>query len=102
MRSFKVLLLAAVVGLASSAARADVKPNPIFSDNMVVQQGTDVVVYGTGTPGEEFKAGIGKDAGPAVAGKVDKDGNFLVKLPAQKAGFGFVLFVEGKNKVEFK
>ena len=102
MRSFKVLLLAVAVGLASGAARADVKPNPIFSDNMVVQQGVDVVVYGTGTPGEQFKAGIGKDGGPAVAGKVDKDGTFLVKLPAQKAGFGYVLFVEGKNKVEFK
>ena len=54
MRLVKAVLLAVSVSvLAMGTARADVTPHPIFSDNMVLQQGTEVVVWGTAAPGEE-------------------------------------------------
>jgi sialate O-acetylesterase len=102
MRLHRALLLAAVVGLAATTARADVKPHPIFSDNMVLQQGTDVVFFGKADPGEEFMVGVGKQGGPGAKVKADKDGNWLVTLPKQEPGTGYVLFVDGKNKIEFK
>ena len=46
MRWFSTFVLAAI---AVSTGRADVVPNPIFSDNMVLQRGTAVPVP-TGVP----------------------------------------------------
>ncbi len=96
------LLLFTVIAFTASTAQADVKPHPIFSDNMVLQQGTEVVVFGKADPGEEFKVGVGKEGGPALDVKADKDGNWTAKLPAQPAGTGYVLFIDGKNNIEFK
>ncbi|MBA4067404.1 MAG: sialate O-acetylesterase [Isosphaera sp.] len=104
MRLFGPLLLAA---LAAGPARADVKPHPIFSDNMVLQQGTEVVVWGKADPGEDVQVTIerktateGSAAGSGAT--ADKDGKWVAKLPAQKAGTGYALKLKGKNAVEFK
>ena len=103
MRLTRALLLAALAGgLAAGTARAEIKPHPIFSDNMVLQQGTEVVFFGKADPGEEFTVGVGKDGGPAAKVKAEKDGGWVARLPAQPAGTGYTLFAEGKNKVEFK
>ncbi len=108
MRLLKVLTLAALFGgLSASAARADVKPHPIFSDNMVLQQGTDVAVFGTAAPGEAVSVGVMRSAGgeasaTAVSGTADKDGKWSVSIGKQKAGTGYSLTVKGKNTVEFK
>ena len=53
MRLTRALVLAATVGLTGSAARADVTPHPLFADNMVLQRGVDIPVWGTADPGEE-------------------------------------------------
>src|SRR4051812_15539156 len=102
MRLHRLLLLAAVVALTGTTARAAIKPHPIFSDHMVLQQGTDIVFFGKAAPGEEFTVGVGKTGGPGAKVQADKDGNWVAKLPAQPAGTGYVLFADGKNKVEFK
>jgi sialate O-acetylesterase len=108
MRLVKAVLLAISVSvLALGTARADVTPHPIFSDNMVLQQGTEVVVWGKAAPGEEVKVSLeqktgggGSATGTGVA--ADKDGKWVAKLPAQKAGTGYTLKIGGKNAVEFK
>ncbi|VTT98442.1 sialate o-acetylesterase : Uncharacterized protein OS=Singulisphaera acidiphila (strain ATCC BAA-1392 / DSM 18658 / VKM B-2454 / MOB10) GN=Sinac_6998 PE=4 SV=1: DUF303 [Gemmataceae bacterium] len=108
MRSLKVLALAAVVGgLSAGAARGDVKPHPLFSDNMVLQQGVELAVYGTAAPGEEVavkleRKAAGEASAAAASATADKDGKWLVKLPAQKAGTEYALEVKGKNAVAFK
>jgi sialate O-acetylesterase len=107
MRPVKAVLLAfAVSVLALGTARADVKPHPIFSDNMVLQQGTDIVVWGKADPGEKVTVELGKPvaaAAPATAaGEADKDGKWSVKLAKQTAGTGFEMAVKGKNTVTFK
>jgi sialate O-acetylesterase len=59
MRLLKVLLLVAFVGgLSAGAARADVKPHPIFSDNMVLQQGGEIAVFGLAALGEKVSVSI--------------------------------------------
>ncbi len=107
MRLFKALLLATVFGgVGLGTTRADVSPHPIFSDNMVLQQGTDVVVYGKAEPGEQVMltlSAAGSEKAIATKGvKADDKGNWSDKLPAHKAGTGYTLGVKGKNTVEFK
>ena len=82
MRLHRALLLAIAVGLAAATARADVKPHPIFSDNMVLQQGTDIVFFGKADPGEEITVGVGKQGGPAAKVTADKDGNMVSSTPS--------------------
>jgi sialate O-acetylesterase len=77
-------LLPALLVLTASV-RADVKPHELFTDNMVLQAGREIPVWGTATPGEEVtvELQLGKDvikAGPVAAGK---DGRWMVRLPAQ-------------------
>jgi sialate O-acetylesterase len=108
MRLLKALALAALVGgLSAGAARADVKPHPIFSDNMVLQQGGEIAVFGLAAPEEMISVTLQRSAGSeasaaASSASADKDGKWSVKLPAQKAGTGYTLTVKGKNTVEFK
>jgi sialate O-acetylesterase len=107
MRPVKAVLLALSASvLALGTARADVKPHPIFSDNMVLQQGTDVVVWGKADPGEKVTVELGKAAAAAApasaAVEAGKDGKWSVKLPKQAAGAGYMLAVRGKNTAEFK
>jgi len=108
MRPLKAVLLAVAASvLALGTARADVAPHPIFSDNMVLQQGTDVVVWGTAAPGELVNVSLERktrnEASATFSGTTaDKDGKWAVKFAAQKAGTGYTLAVKGKNTVEFK
>ncbi len=105
MRPFKAILLAASVSvLALGTARADVKPHPIFTDNMVLQQGTEVTVWGTAAAEEVIAIKFEDNAAKAVivTATADKDGKWSAKLPKQKAGTGYSLAIKGKNTVEFK
>lgn len=100
------LLLAAVAAVAP-AARADVKVHPIFSDNMVLQRDTEIVVWGTADDGDRVSVSLaggggGGKPGNSVQAQVT-DGKWAAKLPATKAGTDFTLTVKGaKNTVEFK
>ncbi|HEY3788025.1 MAG TPA: sialate O-acetylesterase, partial [Urbifossiella sp.] len=84
-----------------------VKPHPIFADNMVLQQGVALNVWGQAEPGEQVQVMLnqisGNDSSSSVGGvAADKDGKWLVKLPARKAGTGYTLAIKGKNAIEFK
>jgi sialate O-acetylesterase len=108
MRIFKVVLLVLSIGAFAATARADVKPNAIFSDNMVLQQGTPVAVFGKASPGEQVQVQLqrsvrGEASAASASGTADKDGNWMLSLGAQKAGTDYSMTVSGdKNKVEFK
>jgi len=101
------LLTLAVSGFAAGLARADVKPHPLFTENMVLQQGSPIPVWGKAEPGEQVQVGLQRNArGEASAAassvQADKDGNWKVSLPAQKAATGYVLTVKGNNTITFK
>jgi sialate O-acetylesterase len=107
MRLSKALLVFASFAMAASNARADVKPHPLFSDNMVLQQGVDVLVWGKAAPGENVSVQIeGKSTGSATAaggaGSADKDGNWAVKFGKLPAGTGYVLTIKGNNTITYK
>ena len=107
MRLVKLGLSTVAILLLAATARADVKPHPIFSDNMVLQQGTDIVVWGKADPGEKVAVTFeqreaGGGLGISTNTTADKDGNWRLTLPKQEAGTNYSLVVKGKNTVAFK
>ena len=98
--------LTAVVGL-SLPARANVKPNALFSDGVVLQQGVTCPVFGTADPGEEVSVSIGVGDGITIAAspvKADKNGHWAATLGEVKpaAGGTYTLTIKGSNTVTIK
>ena len=108
MRPFKAVFLAVTASvLALGTARADVTPHPLFTDNVVLQQGTDVVIWGKADADEAVSVTLEQKtpnsaSAAGTSATADKDGKWAVKLPAQKAGTGYTLTLKGKNTVELK
>lgn len=107
MRLVKALLLAV---LTAGLARADVKPHTIFSDNMVLQQGDQIVVWGKADPGENVSVTLNREvanenSSTAVAVVADAKGDWKTILPGKglKPTTGYTLTVKGKNNtITFK
>ncbi|HEY2785470.1 MAG TPA: sialate O-acetylesterase [Fimbriiglobus sp.] len=102
----RLFVLAAAVGL-SAPAFADVKPNPLFSDNMVLQRGGECPVWGTADPGEQVTVKLARQSTSgiemsSVSTTADKEGKWMAKVDAIKVGDGCTLTIKGKNEIEFK
>jgi sialate O-acetylesterase len=93
LRAASFLLL-----LISASLHADVKLPALFSDNMVLQQGMAVPVWGWADEGETVTVRFRNQTARTTA----KDGKWMVKLRRQKAGGPDTLTVSGRNSVELK
>ena len=84
--------------LTACSLQAAVSANPLFDNNMVLQRGMPIPVYGTGTAGESVSVALsGPDANGSVSGLVGEDGRWLVYLPEQTASSkSHTLTVNGK------
>ncbi len=72
----------------------------VFGDDMVLQQGKPIPVWGQGQAGEQITVSM---AGKSATGKADAAGKWMVRLPAMTAGGPFMLTVKGnKSTVRFK
>jgi sialate O-acetylesterase len=78
------------------AARAAVKPHPLFSDNTVLQRELKVPVWGTADPGEKITV---KVQDQEVSGESDKDGKWMVRLNPMKAGGPVEITIAGKDSM---
>ena len=90
-----VLLLFAVV---TSAALATVKPNGLFSDGVVLQQGVRMPVWGTAKNGERVTVRFQNQQVSTVA----RNGRWMVRLKPLKAGGPFGMTIAGENTVEVR
>jgi sialate O-acetylesterase len=100
MRLRNLVPFVAVIGLflgAGSPVRADVKPNPVISDGMVLQQKELVRVWGTADPDEKVTVRF-RDV--TTTTRADKSGKWSVTLASRGAGGPFPMTIEGKNKIE--
>jgi len=98
-KTWQLFRRAALCSLAMAAStRASVKPNPLFSDGMVLQQGRPVAVWGTAQDGEAVTV---KFQGQEVA-TTAKDGAWTVKLDALKPGGPELMTIKGQDTVEVK
>jgi len=83
----------------TSTGLCDVRLPAIFSDHMVLQQGTKIAVWGWADPGEKITVILGKATARA---KADASGRWKVELPAQKPGPGNELHVRGNNTIRVR
>ena len=78
----------------AATLNAQVKLSPIFSSNMVLQQGMEIPVWGWASPGEKVTVTLEK--GTATA-KANKEGKWTLKLPAMNYGGPLTMTIKGKN-----
>lgn len=95
----RLLLTAASVALIGLYARADVKLPAIISDNMCLQAGKTLPIWGTADGGEQVTVTLADQKQTATAGP---DGKWMVKLSALQAGSTGEMTVAGKNTVTIK
>jgi len=82
--------------LGALAARAEIKLPAILGDNMVLQRGQQVALWGWAKPGETITAVVGKATGRAA---VAADGRWQLRLPAiNEAGPVEVSLREGNGQ----
>jgi sialate O-acetylesterase len=74
-------------------ATADVRPHPLFADNMVLQRGKPVPVWGTADDGERVTVKIQEQEAQTTA----RDGKWMVRLKELKAGGPYTLTIAGKT-----
>jgi sialate O-acetylesterase len=98
--SLAAAVLVALAGLP--AVRADVKPHSLFTDNMVLQQGKEVPVWGTADNDERVTVQLKTRDGNVSAQTNAKDGKWMLRLPSLKAGGPYELTITGKNTVTLK
>ena len=76
------------------------KMSNIFSDNMVIQRDTEILVTGYGTEGKEVSVTF---AGETVSGKIDSHGEWKVRLKPKNAGGPYEMQVlSGDEKITIK
>src|SRR5437763_8117831 len=100
LRAAAVLAAFWVLG---APARAEVKPNGLFTDNMVLQRDASCPVWGTADPGEEVEVAlerrrVGGGEALGASTKAGRDGRWSVSLPMQKAGGPYTMTIGGKGK----
>ncbi len=79
--------------LLGSWLHAEVKPNPLFSDNAVLQQETPIPVWGTAKAGEKVTVSLDGQTVSTTA----EAGKWKVMLPTHKAGGPYDLTISGEN-----
>ncbi|MCV9927727.1 sialate O-acetylesterase [Flavobacterium sp. LS1R49] len=85
--------------ICSIIANANVRMPLLFSDGMVLQRNKEIPVWGWADPNEKVEVDFNKQTKTIQA---DKNGKWMVKLSAEKAGGPFELTITGKNKIIIK
>ncbi len=94
-------LLALVLALpqvGESSVAQSTKPflAPLFTDNMVLQRGKPVPVWGWAKPGEKVAVSV---AGASAATVADADGKWMAKLPKLPVGGPYTLKITGSREL---
>jgi len=95
----KRILICCIIALAQSVSWAEVSLPRVFSDNMVLQRGMPIPVWGRADPGDKVVIRLTKHQCEGVA---DAEGKWHIILPAMKEGGPHEMKVSGKNTVSIK
>ena len=97
----KILTAFAAAVLFSAGAFADLKVDPVFSSNMVLQQHQPIAFFGTADRGDEITVEFN---GRAVSAKVGENGKWRAEFPPMEASSinRSVKITDGKKLVELK
>ena len=95
------LLFLFIIAACQDATRPaqNILLNPLFTENMVLQQKQDIPIWGTAQPGGEVIVTFNDQQKKAV---VDKDGNWKVNLSPVLAGGPYELVISGSETQTIK
>lgn len=98
----KRIILLVCTGLAVQLSLAKVALPHIFSDNMVLQRNSNVLLWGWASPGEEITIYTGWD-GKEYTLKTTVEAKWEIKVETPEAGGPFSIHIQGKsNEVLFQ
>ena len=92
---FRSLLLITFLASGGLSVRAEMKPNSLFSDGVVLQQGCPLPIWGTANDGEVVTVKFQNQ----TVGVTAKDGRWMLHLKPLKAGGPFVMTISGENTI---
>ena len=95
------LFISAIIMLSTSSLWADVKLPAILGDNMVLQQNTDVTIWGWAQPGEKI-AVIPDWSSKETDTMTDDSGKWNAVIKTPKAGGPYSISIKGNNTIELK
>ncbi len=72
----------------------------VFSDNMVLQQNSEVAVWGWAGPSENVKIVGSWSPLDTIVTKAERDAHWLAKIKTTKAGGPYTLTILGSSKIE--
>lgn len=81
-----------------SITTANVKLPSIIGSHMVIQQNTNVSIWGWADPGEIVKV-KGSWMKDVASVRTDKKGKWILQIKSPKAGGPYQIIIEGKNKI---
>ena len=97
-----VLSLSLVLLLVNvHAAIADVRLPAVISNNMVLQQGMKVHIWGWAEPGEEIMVSVSWHS-MQWAVTADKNGKWMFRMNPPKVGGPYEMTIKGSNKITIK
>lgn len=99
-RMYKIFSLVGIL-LLLSTARADVRLPSFFSDGMVLQQKTNVRIWGMSAPGEHLTVRPSWSR-QSVHTKASPDGKWTVSIQTPSAGGPYSCSIKGKNTIVLK
>lgn len=97
MKTRHIVTCLLVLALMPLAAKAEIKPAALFTDNMVIQRDTKAPVWGWAEPGESVS--VTGSWGSSATATADPSGKWRVDLETPPAGGPHTITLEGKNKV---
>jgi sialate O-acetylesterase len=95
----RIFVLILGIGFLPTAAQADVKPNAICSEGMVLQQKSQAKIWGTAAKGETVIVAF---RGKTADAKADENGNWVVAVDSGAAGGPFEMTIKGENTITYK
>lgn len=98
MNKFKILLLIFLL-FHSKGVISQIKLPRLISDGVVLQRNEKVKIWGWASPNEKIKMTFNTKT---YLTKADKNGNWKIILPPQKAGGPFEMDFIGNNKIKIK
>ena len=78
---------------------AQVKLPRLVRDSMILQRDTKIKIWGWSSPNEKIKINFNKKN---FKTKADANGNWLVSLPAMKAGGPYTMNIDANNHIALK
>ena len=102
MKRLSNLILSFILSIATiTPAVAEIKMNPLFTDNMVLQQASEAPVWGKAQPGAKVKVTTSWNK-KSYTTDADENGKWMVKVRTPKAGGPYSMTVTEDNNNPLK